>query len=250
MDLAERQDALLHRHPWETARACAVTDILRRHGADEGSRVADVGCGDGFLIERLARTFNWKYPIACDPKAPQDVVRQLEHRGIRFVHEAAAQPPASVDWTLLLDVLEHVPQPAEFLRSEVLPSLAPGGHALVTVPALQLLYTSHDRQLGHYQRYNLRCIGAVVAEAGLKTVSQGYLFSSLLLPRAATALWETLSRVRAERPPEGVGAWSAPAWLSRGLHKALCMDNRLCLWGSRRGIVWPGLSAWMVCRRR
>ena len=77
--------------------------------------------------------------------------------------------------------------------------------------------------------------------------ASGYLFSSLLLPRALTKLRERLLPPKGEAEL-GVGGWHGPKWLTTALHQLLCADNRLCLEAQRKGLVVPGLSAWILCK--
>ncbi len=53
----------------------------------------------------------------------------------------------------MLDVIEHVEDDVGFVRDVVDGSLAPGGWVLVSVPAYQSLFSSHDRALKHFRRY-------------------------------------------------------------------------------------------------
>src|SRR5262245_21793480 len=59
MDLVEASERPegAPRHPWELARVDVVDRLLSRHACvPPGSIVLDVGCGDAFVVEQLART--------------------------------------------------------------------------------------------------------------------------------------------------------------------------------------------------
>ena len=74
--------------------------------------------------------------------------------------------PQDFDTVLCLSVLEHVQDCAGALRN-MASVLAPGGHLLLVVPAGQRLYSSLNRAVGHYVRYNRKTIEQQAREAGL-----------------------------------------------------------------------------------
>jgi hypothetical protein len=147
---------------------------------------------------------------------------------------------------LLLDVLEHVDDPATFLYQLVETRLGAAGRVLVTVPAYQGLFTQHDRNLKHFRRYSRHEIAGVARAAGLHVLDSGYLFSSLLLPRALAALGEHV-RPPSQKSDIGVGHWRAPRALTRLLTSILELDNRVALGAHDLGIILPGLSTWLIC---
>jgi hypothetical protein len=63
-------------------------------------------------------------------------------------HEGAYR----ADFVTLLDVLEHQENDREFL-SDLVEKMAPGTTLLMTVPALQNLWSQWDVALGHFRRY-------------------------------------------------------------------------------------------------
>jgi len=79
-------------------------------------------------------------------------------------------------------------------------------------------------------------------------IESGYLFASLLLPRAALALRERLVPVHSGAGAHGIGRWRGGARLTHWLHSALVLDNRLCLAASQRGLTLPGLTVWLTCK--
>src|SRR4030095_9935198 len=97
---------------------------------------------------------------------------------------AAAEPTGTFDLVLLLDVIEHVEDDAGFLDGSIVPHLAPGGVLIVSVPAYQGLYSSHDDALAHHRRYSPGRLRAVL-EPRLDVAARGGLFASLLPLRGA-----------------------------------------------------------------
>jgi trans-aconitate methyltransferase len=259
VDLLERNTANGERHPWETARVKAIEAILRRLPF-EASSVLDAGCGDGYMLGELQRSFGFSKAFAYDVHLTPALLGELQYPGVRFMRELAELGQQRVDVVLLLDVLEHVEQPVELLQRLADDVLASDGWIVVTVPAFQALFTQHDRDLRHSRRYARSEIASVAEAAGLEVVAGGYLFASLLAPRGARVLWERFLRPRSRRAGArrsadmgetriGAGSWRAPRLLTRAIHRGLCWDNRLCLAAHQRGLSLPGLSAWLICRK-
>jgi SAM-dependent methyltransferase len=136
-----------------------------------GDRVLEVGAGLGAIT---ARYQNGRQVVANDV-SPACASRLRE----RF----AASPNVRVDdrdlreldaderfdSVLMVNVLEHIPDDVEALRS-LSRLLVPGGRIVVYVPALNALYGPWDEKVGHYRRYSLWRLGKVFEEAGLEPV--------------------------------------------------------------------------------
>ena len=245
MDLIERLDEQGDRHPWEVARAAAIGELVSRLGVDRPSTL-DVGCGDAYLVRELSDEERIGRAVGQDVHLTQELIEAWSTPSLRLVRDLAEIQAERFELLLLLDVLEHVEDPVVFLHGLVDSYLETGAHVLITVPAFQGLFTQHDRDLKHFRRYSRGEIAGVARAAGLEVRDSGYLFSSLLLPRALTALGEQLRRPR-RRNGIGVGNWQAPGALTRLLTSALTLDNRLALGAHDHGLTLPGLSSWLSC---
>lgn len=251
MDLSERTTTGARRHPWETARVQAIQQIIGGLGLS-APRVLDVGAGDGYLLGALHAALGFRRAIAQDIHLSESLARELSQPGIEFVRELT-DPDYRAELILLLDVIEHVEDPGALLSQLARERLAPGGRILITVPAFQRLYTEHDRALKHFRRYSRAQVIEQAERAGLSVMQSGYLFGSLLLPRAAEALRERLLPVKPSAGGNGAGAhgvgrWQGGSRLTRLIHSALVLDNRLCLAASERGFTLPGLTVWLTCK--
>ena len=110
-----------------------ITTALRAHGS--GSKVLDVGCGQGELLQWLDETgFE---PHGIEPA--DDAAAIARGRGLDAQTAtledllAESDPPSTYDAVVLLNVLEHVPYAAETLR-RVGRLLEPGGLLYIKVP--------------------------------------------------------------------------------------------------------------------
>lgn len=76
-------------------------------------------------------------------------------------------PGQIYDTIVLINVLEHVLDDAAAVRS-FYRLLRPGGHLLLFVPAVPILFSRLDKLLGHYRRYSLVHLTLIVTKANFK----------------------------------------------------------------------------------
>lgn len=77
------------------------------------------------------------------------------------------------DTIILIHVLEHVENDREAL-THLHSLLKPGGKVLIEVPALQSLFSVHDKMLGHFRRYNRANFKAMVDSSLYETKKLWY----------------------------------------------------------------------------
>jgi len=251
VDLLERANGAANRHPWEVARLAAIARLVERTGA-AGARVLDVGCGDGYVIRELQQRFGFARAVGLDVNLTQSLRASLSSPAVQLVSELDVDPANRFDLVLLLDVLEHVEAPEEFLGGVLRDRLEPGGAVVLTVPAFPALFSHHDRELRHLRRYRRTQLLRTAEGAGARVVASGYFFASLLILRAFAVFFERMGRPasgRVEEGSAGVGGWSRGAYSTRIVAAALQADAGSCLAFARVGIRIPGLSAWAICRR-
>jgi SAM-dependent methyltransferase len=201
---------LYQRHWWWRAREELILETLdRRKPAGGWSSILDVGCGDGLFFDALRR-FGPVEGIEMDPAG---VRRDGPHADrIRMgPFDASFQPGKRFALVLMLDVLEHFPDPVAALRCafELLES---GGTLLVTVPAFPALWTSHDELNHHFARYTRASLEAVVAQTPGRLAESRYFFYWMAPAKLAARAKEALfgATPRTPRVP--------PGWLNRLLH--------------------------------
>ncbi|MDP2688553.1 MAG: class I SAM-dependent methyltransferase [Deltaproteobacteria bacterium] len=248
MDLRELKDTNQRRHPWETSRVLALKSILR--GAiKSGLRVLDMGCGDGFVSRELFEGTDVKDITGVDISLTKEQIARFSKAGgaIRYFN---GFPPGGrpYDLILLLDVIEHTPDDRAFLSGIIDKRLARGGRVMITAPAFNLLFSSHDRFLGHYRRYSLKELAGVAENSGLRRVSSGYLYPALLLPSFFSALAGKVLKSSFEN--EGVGNWRHGRAVTLPIELFLRAGNWAALMLLRLGVTVPGLTVWMLCEKR
>ncbi|MCB9638163.1 MAG: methyltransferase domain-containing protein [Myxococcales bacterium] len=250
MDLKEARMEGARRHPWEIARARTLARIVDGLSLSP-RRVLDVGCGDGFTAAEVCgggEDLSW---VGVDPALTEEEIEQLSGRYAQasFVRDLGELEQHSFSLLLLLDVLEHVPDDVGLLRDYVGRALRDDGYVLVTVPAFQSLFSSHDTFLAHYRRYRWDTLRPVLEAGGVKPLRWGYLFSSLLPVRLLSVAWERLRAGRSEVTEEGIGQWKGGQVATEGIAGVLETENRLLLQMERWGLRPPGLSVWALCKK-
>lgn len=230
-------------HWWYEGRRRLVAEVLAGR-LPRGATVLDVGCGTGDNLATLEALTGGgpvngfelsAYAIRHAPVGPV---------GARVsVARAEALPcrSGSADLVACMDVLEHLDDDAVALE-ELRRVLRPGGLLLLTVPAYQWLWGSHDVAAAHRRRYSRPSVLRVTEAAGFTTERCTY-FNSFLVPPAAALRRTPLRRLSAGADDE-VGA-SAPV-----VAKAMSAFSRAERSVIRRGSRIPfGLSVLVLARR-
>lgn len=245
MDLKEAQFENTQRHPWELARIKALQTILKAHQDRLPPMIhaLDIGSGDGFTAPSLLNEFHYASLYGVDDAIESDTT--IEGMPITRWENLPQDPKFNL--TLCLDVIEHIDDPYRVLSQSFKTYLDPKAVILITVPAWQLLFSEHDRFLGHFRRYSPKTLKELTEALGLKEIASGCLFSSLLLPRFITRLKEKLFNT--DREQKGLAAWNAGQGLSWLTESVLNIDNHLLIKLARHNIRLPGLSLWYLGKR-
>ena len=167
-------------HWWFRGKAALVATALTRTGGARGL-LADVGAGAGGVTAMLG----WDPERLVVLEAGERLAGHARHaHGLPAVRSAAtplALADASVDVVCLLDVLEHLSDPAAAL-AEAARVLRPDGRLVLNVPGHRWLWSPADVHLGHLRRYDRRLVRRELAGAGFEPVLSTHVFSWLVLP--------------------------------------------------------------------
>jgi trans-aconitate methyltransferase len=175
-----------------------LVGLLRSYlGPGRTHRVLDIGCGGGLFFEELEQFGDVEgVEVDAGMKSGIQSVDARIHWGpletFRSTHRYTA--------VLMLDVLEHLPNPVEATRT-AMSLLEPGGVLIVTVPAFPLLWTSHDVINQHVVRYTRRTLAAVARDAGAEPERLQYFFHWLFPAKLTVRLLEQLVPRRTTQPP-------------------------------------------------
>lgn len=214
---------LEEKHWWFVGRRRIVLDVLKRYLAHgESGRhldILDAGCGGGATTESLA-----KYGHVTGLELEESAVEYARERGRKIIQGSVETLPFesdSFDLVLALDVIEHLQDDLPALR-ELHRVLRPGGLLLVTVPALQMLWSGHDEANGHYRRYTTSGVHRRIASAGFCVTLSTYFNALLFVPILAV---RTLWRMRPEKT--GSDVFLVPEFLNRILLEIFSFERRV-----------------------
>jgi hypothetical protein len=247
VDLVERDADSSERHPWEVSRFRFFLSLMERLEPGGTARILDVGSGDAWFARQLRAHLPESSSITCwDINYSLTDVAELG-RSSNGLTLTAQAPEGLFGGILMLDVIEHVDDDLDFLRNVIHRSLADDGWLLISVPAYQSLFTSHDRWLKHYRRYSPHECRSLLRSVGLEVRSEGGLFHSLLPIRGVESVGEKIGILPEKKV--GVGAWKGGRLATRALASAFGAEGRLSLWlGTKTKLVIPGLSYWAFCK--
>ncbi|MGH3927035.1 MAG: class I SAM-dependent methyltransferase [Pseudonocardiaceae bacterium] len=151
--------------------------VASRLPAGKPIHVLDVGAGAGLIGEYLER---------YRPKATYRFIEPIEslekHLEKRFGVEANARDLASyepMDVVTLLDVLEHQRDDHSFV-TDLVGRMRPGARLVLTVPALQGLWSAWDVGLGHHRRYTKPSLQKALTDSAGRIEEITYLFPELV----------------------------------------------------------------------
>lgn len=213
---------LFERHWWWRAREQVILATLEAHRPAEGYRaVLDIGCGDGLFFDRLLQIPGVSHVEGVEP-AESLVSPDGRHRASITIapFDQSFDPHHQYSAILMLDVLEHLPDPGGALR-HALSLLEPGGIILATVPAFMALWTRHDELNHHYTRYSKRSLGALAGAAGMRVDAMRYFFRWTAVAKLATRLMEALAYGQPGNPEV------PPAPVNRVLYGLSRVEERL-----------------------
>ena len=193
---------------WSAARSQIVVNAVNAFAGRE-SCVLEVGCGRGTVVKRLRDAEIQCYGVEVADVEPVAAVAPY----VRAATDAVALPADErqrYDTILLLDVIEHIPEPVPFLRNlvDAFPNLS---RVIITVPARQELWSNYDDFYGHYRRYTIATLDKLSRELDWTSKRKGYFFHSLYLPA-----W-MMTKLKRNRETQV----RAPSGLNRIIHRVI-----------------------------
>lgn len=212
---------LYQRHWWWRAREEFILETLQRElsgagGNEEGPVAAardrsilDVGCGDGLFFDRL-QSLGQVMGVEGDPNTMSPEGRWRDQIHCQWF-DRRFRPSRQFDCILMLDILEHMPDPVAALE-HARSLMKPDGFLVATVPAFMALWTSHDEVNHHEIRYTKSSFHPLVENAGFRLTDSTYLYHWTCPVKLAIRAKEWLFTTSTQPPSV------PPSWLN-----ALCL---------------------------
>ncbi len=182
-----------------------------------GTRVADIGCGNGMVQRQLEESL--ELTIDGFDLNRFALERSVSRRGrVAYynVFDRREDLRGRYDTALALDVVEHVEDQDAFLLG-IRHMLTPGGFLVLNVPAGQALYSTYDEAAGHVRRYAPDDVAMIARRAGFALERWTY-WGLPLVPLVIMRKWFM-------RDPRGV--------VERGFRPLGSLSNRVLLALSR-----------------
>ena len=160
---------------WFQHRLYVIEKVIRKINVNE---LLDIGGGNGQICKSLQDK-----DIDVTLLEPSvSAVRNAKANGVRNIINASfielEIPEATIPTIGLFDVLEHIEDDVLFLE-KIFKVLENNGCLLITVPALQSLYSEFDNEVGHFRRYTLNDLENKLRSVGFTTIYKTYLFLPL-----------------------------------------------------------------------
>lgn len=188
----------IEKNYWNLSRNRLIHELV---SDGDCTNVLEIGCGRGLVVDHLrSRGIEiWGCDTASTTAITEACAPYLRLQCDAFDLDSARKK--STKTILLLDMLEHLPHPEEFLarcRAE----FPFATRYIITLPARQEIWSNYDEYYGHYKRYSLEDAAALVQSVDLSESLSGYFFHSLY---AASRVLTLLGRDRETviRPPQG-----------------------------------------------
>lgn len=142
---------------------------LIQNEAQLGEKMVDFGAGIGTLAKAVS---SGGYQVHCIEPDNRQLAQILE-LGLSASPDLTCLEDGSVDLLYTLNVLEHIEDDVAALQI-CYDKIKPGGRLLIYVPAFQILYSSMDRNVGHFRRYTRIALSEKVRAAGFRIIKNEY----------------------------------------------------------------------------
>jgi SAM-dependent methyltransferase len=142
-----------------------------------GCNVLEVGIGHGSYYEYLGKLGRYQ-GVDIDPANVEGSRARYPGGDFSIVDVCSDEfrsrfAPGSVDTVVCCNVVEHIEDDNRAITN-MANALAPGGHLLILVPALQQLYGDLDRLAGHHRRYDKPMMLRACSEAPIDILELRY----------------------------------------------------------------------------
>lgn len=164
---------------WFKHRNDLILEVLKRFSFK--GLMLDIGGGRGFVSRAIQEGGTNVVLVEPDEFAAQVAKSRGVDNVICGTFQDSEFQPEIADGLGFFDVIEHIPEPVEFLSSAA-KLLKPGGLLFATVPAYQWLWSVEDEYAGHFRRYTHETLKNHLDEAGFEVEYLSPAFSYLVLP--------------------------------------------------------------------
>ncbi|MCR4410070.1 MAG: class I SAM-dependent methyltransferase [Candidatus Saccharicenans sp.] len=182
-------------HNFRRIEECST--LMRWLDPRPGEKILDVGCGDGFYTERIARKGAETTGIDIRKKALARARNRCSSLKLRFIEMDAEEldlPENHFDKVISFCVIEHLQDDEKTLR-QIARLLKPGGRLFLSAdslsnPGLRAEEKERHRRRYHVnQFYNLEVVSNKLRQAGLELERSRFVLSSPLALALSRFSW-------------------------------------------------------------
>ena len=165
-------------------------------------RILDIGCGDGTILNQWSKAFDAPvetHGVEMNAGAAKIAAAQGHHVMQKRIEECEL-PAASYDFVFSFHVVEHVEDPAAFMRA-IHGAMKPEGWLLIETPNVDTPdFRLFGRHWGayhfprHFNLYDAKTFGALAEKAGFEVVRVSY------MPSAVFWIWTMHSMLFDKHP--------------------------------------------------
>ena len=205
----------INKHWYYVAKAKAMMNCLKDYNFKQ-YKILDIGAGSGFFSRYLLENTT-AIEAYC-----VDIGYEKEFDEIIFgknLFNRKSIDSVSVDLVLLMDVLEHVEDDVALLKYYI-DKVPSGTKFLITVPAFNFLWSSHDVFLEHKRRYTLQDIEKVLFDSGLKIDISSYYFGFVFPLAASLRIFDSLFK---KTTKESKSQLAMHSYFVNSLLKVICL---------------------------
>lgn len=170
----------IQNHYWNKARNLILYNTIKKFNL-QGNKILEIGCGRGVVTSFLRKKQINCYGVELG------IVKPIDNTITDYVFYS--QDAFTLDYELrnsftcilLLDVLEHIEFPEQFLAN-IYTNFPKLTHLVITLPARQELFSNYDVFNGHFRRYSKRTALKTCQSVDGKVLKCDYFFRILYLP--------------------------------------------------------------------
>jgi len=217
----ENLAALEGRNFWFRARNDLIAKLISKY-ASKTKKYFEVGCGTGFVLQRVDSELKKAEILASEyfaeglfyakDRVPRSNFIQMDGRRIPFFEE--------FDLIGLFDVLEHIDDD-ELVLSELYKALTSSGVLILTVPQHKWLWSPADDYAHHQRRYTHKELLEKLQGSGFK-VNMTSSFVVTLFPMFVMSRF-----LQRNKPPERydpLKEFAIPDWMNFIFYKILSLE--------------------------
>lgn len=164
---------------WFDHRNKCITDVVVKYSSNKV--FFDIGGGNGYVTKGLQEKGVEVVLVEPGVQGCFNAKKRGVNNIVCSTLENANFHKESIDSIGVFDVVEHIKNDDEFLRS-MYSYLKEGGYLFLTVPTFNFLWSKDDEYAGHFRRYKISQMNKKLKDLGFTVEYSSYFFSILIVP--------------------------------------------------------------------